>query len=70
MCVCVWGVCGKTDYTATLKVFRVRVLSVAIINVIMCVQLTCNVVTAQPSPSHLFVATPKTLTLNTLSVAV
>ena len=24
---CVW--CGKTDYTATLKVFRVRVLSVA-----------------------------------------
>ena len=30
MCVCVWGVCGKTDYTATLKVFRVRVLSVAI----------------------------------------
>ena len=27
MCVC--GVCGKTDYTATLKVFRVRVLSVA-----------------------------------------
>ena len=25
-CVCV---CGKTDYTATLKVFRVRVLSVA-----------------------------------------
>ena len=28
-CVCVCGVCGKTDYTATLKVFRVRVLSVA-----------------------------------------
>ena len=28
--VCVWCVCGKTDYTATLKVFRVRVLSVAI----------------------------------------
>ena len=32
VCVCgVWcGVCGKTDYTATLKVFRVIVLSVAI----------------------------------------
>ena len=29
VCVCVWGVCGKTDYTATLKVFRVRVLSMA-----------------------------------------
>ena len=30
-CVCgVCVVCGKTDYTATLKVFRVRVLSVAI----------------------------------------
>ena len=26
-----WCVCGKTDYTATLKVFRVRVLSVAVI---------------------------------------
>ena len=26
-------VCGKTDYTATLKVFRVRVLSVAIIRI-------------------------------------
>ena len=29
-CVCVWCVCGKTDYTAKLKVFRVKVLSVAI----------------------------------------
>ena len=30
VCVCVvCGVCGKTDYTATLKVFIVRVLSVA-----------------------------------------
>ena len=34
MCVCgvVWCgvcVCGKTDYTAKLKVFRVKVLSVA-----------------------------------------
>ena len=29
VCGVVW--CGKTDYTATLKVFRVRVLSVAII---------------------------------------
>ena len=29
-CVCGVG-CGKTDYTAKLKVFRVKVLSVAII---------------------------------------
>ena len=33
VCVCVCGVvCGKTDYTAKLKVFRVKVLSVAIRN--------------------------------------
>ena len=38
MCVCgVVCVCGKTNYTATLKVFRVKVLSVAII-LIMIIQ--------------------------------